>query len=203
MTGIYVATEDPLSEAVVARLVSEVAPNLRIDVKIGRQGNGYLKRKLPELIVLAEHVPVVIVTDLDRGACAPLLVGSWIPTNYVIPDKLIFRVAIREVEAWLLADRIGFSDFSGVPINRIPVNPETIPNPKEILVSLVRRHGKRSIRSEIVPQTNSQATVAVGYNNALAFFAENAWSLENAKPCAESLMRACNRLQELDRRCEV
>jgi hypothetical protein len=58
------------------------------------------------------HVGAVVVADLDRDHdCAPRLVGEWLGE----PSALMcFRVAVRAVEAWLLADDEAIAGFLGV-----------------------------------------------------------------------------------------
>lgn len=77
MTSLYLATEDSLSEAVADRLVVETGLTLQVAVRLGGQGNGFLRKKLPDLIRLAPNVPVFLLTDLDRGTCPHTLIASW------------------------------------------------------------------------------------------------------------------------------
>jgi hypothetical protein len=193
---IYLATEDQLSEAVGERLVNETGGRLQVCVRMGRRGNAYLKAKLPELSRLANSVPVMLLTDLDRIDCPPTLIRNWLGRR-ALPDDLLFRVAVRETEAWLMADLEGFADFTGVPPDRLPREPETLADPKETLVNLVRRHGRAKIRSEVVPPPRSRAKVGLGYNAVLCEFVRERWSPERAAPVTESLARARHRLGEL------
>lgn len=114
MTELYLATEDALSEAVAERLVKDANQGLQVVVRMGRKGNGYLKQKLPELVMLANSIPVFMLTDLDWVECPATLIADW-TAGKGIPRTMMFRVAIREVEAWLLADREAFSDFVTAP----------------------------------------------------------------------------------------
>jgi len=43
--------------------------------------------------------------------------------------------AVREVEAWLLADAARLGRFLGVPAARIPLSPDTLRNPKQEMVT--------------------------------------------------------------------
>ena len=52
---------------------------------------------------IARYQPVLVITDLDRVACAATLIRGW-TANDTLPVTLLLRVAVREVEAWLLAD---------------------------------------------------------------------------------------------------
>lgn len=200
MTGIYLATEDPLSEAVAERLVLEANQGLRVAVRLPKSGFGYLKRELPKLAKLANNVPVFLCTDLDRVACVPSLIADW-RGRLNIPDNLLFRVAVRETEAWLLADRESFAEFSGAPLNKIPVNPETLDDPKQALLTLIRRHGSRDLQADILPAPTAKAKVGTGYTR-LSQFVTESWSVKQAAANADSLNKALCRLRELGERCQ-
>ena len=199
MTEIYIATEDVLSEAVADRLVLEVHQGLRVAVRMGRKGNGFLKSKLFDLAKTAHAIPVLLLTDLDRTTCPPTLIADW-RGRRVFSDDMLFRVVVREIEAWLLADREGFSRFSGIPVDKVPHHPESLDDPKRTLLNLIRRHGNRNIKAEILPQRGSHAAVGFGYNQTLVQFVRESWSAARAAKNASSLDRACRRLRELSLR---
>ena len=196
MRPIYIATEDEVSEAVAERLVGQANRGLVVEVRMRRGGNDYLKRKMPELATLARTFPVFLLTDLDRLECPSALINRWRGT-LPIPDGLVFRVAVREVEAWLLADHRGFAELSSVPIRRLPGDPETLLDPKEALLALVRRYGGRRIKGRILPDRGSMASVGPGYTAALAAFARDVWDPLQAAERSPSLARALQRLIEL------
>lgn len=199
MKGLYIATEDALSEAVADRLVAEVNGELCVSVRMGRKGSGYLKQKLPYLLKTAHAIPVLLLTDLDREACPPTLLAGWLGSRK-LPQDMLLRVVVREIEAWLLADWQGFSRFSGVPVEKVPRNPETLDDPKQVLLALVRRFGKRVIKSHLLPERGSTAKIGLGYNEALSCFVMESWSVERAAANAESLDRTCHCLRALSSR---
>lgn len=196
MTELYLATEDALSEAVAERLVSDANQRLQVVVRMGRKGNGYLKQKLGELAGLANSIPVFMLTDLDRIECPPTLVADW-TAGQGIPPTMLFRVAVREVEAWLLADREAFADFVSAPLNKLPLNPESLEDPKQTLLGLVRRYGRRNIKNEILPAPGSKSQVGLGYNQTLSSFVMESWEPQRAAANSDSLARAHARLREL------
>lgn len=198
MTEIYIATEDALSEAVVERLVVEANHGLSIAVRIGRKGNSYLKKKAADLAETARAIPVFLLTDLDRVECPPVLITDWLGKR-PLTDGFLFRVAVREIETWLLADRDSFAKFSGVPVSKLPQNPESLDDPKQMLINLIRKHGRSAIKSEILPEDYSTANVGVGYNQILSGFVRDFWSPVKASQHADSLARARKRLSEMAR----
>ncbi|MEW6427842.1 MAG: hypothetical protein AB1568_07390 [Thermodesulfobacteriota bacterium] len=193
---LYIATEDALSETVAERLVAEVNHGLVVAVRIGRRGNGYLRAKLPELRKVARSVAVLLLTDLDRTDCPPTLIADW-NGDIGNPPEMLFRVAVREIEAWLLADRQGFADFFHVPMAKLPANPESIDDPKRFLLHLVSRHGRREAKSMLLPERGSKAKIGLGYNQMLGRFVADGWSIERACTTSDSLDRARRRLREL------
>jgi hypothetical protein len=99
MTPIYIATEDVLSEAVADRLVSDANQGLEVYGRMGRRGNAYLRKRLPEHAKVARTFPVFMLTDLDRIECSPKLKTQWLGMLR-LPNRFLFRVAVRGVEAW-------------------------------------------------------------------------------------------------------
>ncbi len=196
MIGLYIATEDSLSEAVAHRLIEAENKGMHVAVSMGRKGNGYLKNILPSLTKIARSIPVLLLTDLDRVECPAILIENWCRVSD-LPTMMLFRVAVRETEAWLLSDREGFAQFSGVPLHRIPLNPESLNDPKDVLLNLVRRYGRRNIKADIVPKRGSTAKVGLAYNQALCSFTQGGWSLDRASQTADSLNRARRRIHEL------
>jgi hypothetical protein len=198
MISVYVATEDPLSEAVVDRLVQEENQGMQVAVRMGKKGNGYLRTNLRSFNKIARSFPVLLFTDLDRIDCPMSLIEDW-HGKIVLRDMLLFRIAVRETEAWLLADRDGFAEFSGVPVHRIPSQPELLNDPKEVLINIIRCYSKkRTIKADILPEKGSTAKVGLAYNQALCGFVQGSWSLERAAQSADSLNRARRRLHDLN-----
>jgi hypothetical protein len=197
MSGVFVVTEDPLSEAVVDRLVREENQGMQIMVRMGKKGNGYLRENLYSFNEIARSFPVLLFTDLDRVECPMALIEDW-RGRIVFHGMLLFRIVVRETEAWLLADREGFAEFSGVPVHRIPSEPELLNDPKEVLINIIRRYSKnRAIKADILPVKGSTAKVGLSYNQTLSRFVHESWSLERAAQSADSLNRARRRLHEL------
>ncbi len=193
---MIIATEDELSEAVVERLVAATGCPYSITVKMRKNGFGYLRKNAQNLLATARQVPVFLLTDLDRYACPPALICDWVGAR-PIPPLFRFRICVRTVEAWLLADKEGFSEFSGVSEDRIPDAPEIFADPKKVLLDLVKKYGNRSIRRDLLPASKSSARVGLGYNQVLTAFVRGEWNLQRASCRSESLTRAIKSLEEL------
>ncbi|MCB1715762.1 MAG: DUF4276 family protein [Candidatus Competibacteraceae bacterium] len=197
MTTVCLATEDQLSEAVAEKLLISSGRGFQIDLRLGRKGSGYLRKKLPDFNNIAQNIsPVLLLVDLDDKACAPALISQW-SSEKALTKNLLFRVAVRETEAWLLADSQAFADFLGISQARIPPEPETLADPKQTLLSLVKRSRHRRIRSEILPEPGSTAQVGFGYNTILSQFVKDFWNPPRAASTAPSLASAIARIENL------
>ncbi len=137
-----------------------------------------------------------MLTDLDQCPCASALITDWMG-NVRRHHKLLLRVAVREVEAWLLADPQPLANFLNVSASRIPTAPDQLPDPKRTLVQLARRSRTRSIRMDIAPAEGSTATQGPNYNGALRPFVENEWNPQQARISSPSLDRAIRAIYAL------
>jgi hypothetical protein len=106
-----------------------------------------------------------------------------------------FRVAVRSLEAWLLADREEMSRFLDVSLSLLPLEPETLPHPKQALVELAKRSKKREIREDMVPVPGPGArVVGRGYSGRIIEFASERWSPQRAAKHSDSLHRCLQAL---------
>lgn len=199
MTSIYTACEDKLSNAIIDRLIQETRGKLHVAVPMVTGGFGKLRTKLPEFVKLAQHIPVVVLTDLDRRPCASELFRDWM-RGYPCPDNLLLRIAVREVEAWVLADRERFSEFTSIPAGRLSTAPETLDDPKQTLLNLVWRHSPRPLKQALVTQHSGGTKQGYDYNLLLTRFVRESWRPDVAAANCNSLARARSRIAELAER---
>lgn len=183
MKSIAIATEDELSEEIAVRLVSDAA--LRISMKLRKGGSGYLRGSIEKFANMALHQPLLIITDLDAVLSPARLISQWFGKTQH-PPNLFFHVAVREVEAWILADHAGMNNLLGQKIGKLPAAPETLPDPKASLLGLAGK-APRSIRSELVAERNSIACQGLGYNATLCAFVESIWQPKFAAMRSPSL----------------
>ena len=178
MHYIALATEDELSEAVGIRLVAEASTACEVNLMFRRGGYGYLKTKLDTFCQIARRQPVLLITDLDDGTCAPELIAQWMGRK-ARPDKLLFRVAVREVEAWLLADHQAMKGLLGNKIAALPERPDTLSDPKRTLLKLAKK-APRAIRNDLIREQGAIALRGLGYNVRLGAFVRDMWNPERA-----------------------
>ncbi len=191
------AIEDDLSAAVVRRCLDHVG--IHPGTPLGRRGCGWLKANAQALNQSAAGIPCVMLTDLDRNACPPGLVEQWLGATTRHPDFLL-RVAVREVEAWLLADRRNFARFLGVAEANLPRDFESLDDPKLTLLLAARRSRNRRLREDIVAEAEHGPVQGPAYNDALGGFVTTRWDLVEAAKYCLSLDRMLTRLEDLQKR---
>lgn len=194
MIPINLAVEDELSEMVLRRLITESGREYCPGKCHRRGGFGYLKNRINAFNGAAKKgIPFIVLTDLDQAECAPSLIHKWLkqPPH----PNLMFRVAVREVEAWLLASRVQFAKFLGISENAIPHPVDQLRDPKQTLLQLAKKSRKRRLREAIVPAENSTATIGPDYNGALGEFVRTTWDIAEARIHSESLRRTVLALQ--------
>jgi len=183
--------EDDLSEAVLTKLLRHFKDKYEVHSTYHGHGFGYLKNNIKGFNEASNVTPHFMLTDLDNYPCPTSLIEDWI--NFPLNPNFVFRIAVREVEAWLLADIEGLSSFLKVSKANFPKNPEQETDPKKTLIQLAKRSRNRDIREDIVP-INERATIGPNYNGRLSDFVLNNWNIETARKRSLSLEKACNKL---------
>jgi hypothetical protein len=157
-------------------------------------GKARLRTHLKGYNHAAVHTPWIVLVDLDLDAgCAPALRTVWLPS----PNRLMsFRVAVRAVEAWLLADRRNMADFLGVPVAKVPSSPEALEHPKRAIIDLARRSRSRDLREDLLPRPTSGRSEGPAYASRMMEFAQSHWRPSAAEALSDSLRR-CRQAIEL------
>lgn len=192
ITTVY---EDELSGAVIDRILSTYRPDISIQKSVPGYGFGKIKKNLPAYNKTAKAgFPYFILTDLDTALCAPQLIDDW-TKSAPLSSNLFFRIAVREVESWILADRENIAKYLGIPISKIPLDTDSIPDPKQLICNLARKSKKKAVR-EGIPPKDQYAVQGYDYNALLGFFIQNVWNISNAVECSSSLKRTVERLED-------
>lgn len=194
--AINLVYEDDLSCAVLCKLLKSSQQDFIIGQMYCSHGFGYIKKSINGFNNAAKGMPWLVLTDLDRCECPPILISEWLGGNK--HHNLIFRVAVRQVESWVLGCRPAFAKFLGVKEELIPRNVDEISNAKDFLVDLARRSHRKKMRSDIVPEEGSTAKVGPDYNGRLIYFVENLWDPNRAKEYSPSLLKAIEVLDEFE-----
>jgi len=187
---INIAVEDLLSEMVLKVLFEQSGRNFAVGACLGNKGFGYLRKKIEGFNKAAKGTPFFMLADLDRAECPPVLINKWLPGPK--NNNLLFRIAVREVESWLLAHRKAFAGFLGIRESFIPLHPDELEDPKRVLIEMTARSRKRQLRESIIPAPGSTAKIGPDYNGALIYFVQNRWDVQEAAMRSPSLSRAFN-----------
>ncbi|MBW2128778.1 MAG: hypothetical protein JRH13_05385 [Deltaproteobacteria bacterium] len=196
MSGVVVisaAVEGMVDEAVIRRLLHNM--NASLGSVYGKNGKPRLHKGIKGYNNAARFSPWLVLVDLDQDFdCAPLLRNTWLPAP---GSHMCIRVAVHEVEAWLLADRESMADFLSVSYSKIPKDPETLGNPKTTIVNLARQSRRRNIREDMVPRPGSSREIGPAYSSRLIEFVSKHWRPEVARKRSDSLDRTIHRLKSL------
>lgn len=187
--------EDVLCCALGERIIGNVLPDWRLaDTTINAGGITKLIPNASRYAEQAQHVQSVFCLADTDGKCPVELISKWRPLH--ASRNFVFRLAVTEIESWILADRVGFSSYFQISANKIPANVDTVADPKSLVLSLVAKSKKRLFRDEVVSMTDFNKRGS-GYNIHLKSFVKTKWSLENARDHSISLRRAISNLIEI------
>jgi hypothetical protein len=196
MNGIPVdiAVEDELSELVLLKIFATAKRPYHVGATYRRGGFGYLRRNINGWNAAAKGKPFVVLTDLDNAPCPADLIEKWLesPPN----ANLIFRIAVREVEAWLLADAHNLAGFLRIAERLVPGSPDEIPDPKATLIGLATKSKLKYIRDNLLPRPGSTAKQGRGHNECLGAFVRENWDVRAASVRSPSLARSLRRLEQ-------
>lgn len=193
MTAINVAVEGPTDLVIVKSILA----HLDIDIQIPKveRGINNLLPNLPKYNQAARFAPWLVVLDLDRHDCAVAYVAQLVPER---SPNLYLRVAVRMIEAWLLADREHIAAFLDIAPVHVPKYPDNEGDPKHTLVNLARKSRRQVLRNDMIPDNKSYRKVGPGYEGRIAEFVRHAshpWRPDIAMTNSESLHRCIRALQ--------
>lgn len=192
---ITAAVEGQTDAAVAERLIDHAGG--RIGNVFGREGKALLRRQITGYNLAARRTPWLVLVDLDADAECPMaLVRTWLPRH--VAEYLCFRVAVREIESWLMADRTTLSAFLRVRSGQVPRDPESLEDPKRAMISLASRSTNRSIREGMGRDRGKGRRVgSATYSRRLADYVRGTWRPEVAAEHSESLSRTVTCLRRL------
>lgn len=190
------AVEGLLDEAVLRRLVEHVGATA--SSVYGKTGKQRLLQRLNGYNNAAQRGPWFVLVDLNGDDdCAPPFREKWLPTP---APYMCFRIAVREVEAWLFADPKRLAPFLGVRASALPNDPELVVEPKRTMVQVAAISRRRAIREDMVPRPESGRQVGPAYTARLIEFVTNpatGWRPSVAARESDSLERCLRCLRSL------
>lgn len=194
--SLTIVSEDAPSELLAELIVQNVDPEATISNRLGKQGIGFIATKLRALNEAARGMRILVVADRDRAENCPIqMIQAWIGGPQEL--NLVVRLAEMETEAWIIADRERLAEYLEIPANRVPQNPDTLPNAKEALVNLARLSRSSRVRDDMCPPAHAITKVGPAYNQRLDEFLRTRWRADIAARQSPSLERAQRRIREL------
>ena len=190
--------EGPTHRAAAAALIASVGAEPGPDYSARQKsasGKDQLDKKLPAYNAAAAYEPFLVMRDLDDDAeCAPTFLKTKEITS---AEFMCFRLIVRSLEAWLMADAQALANWLQVGIERLPVAPESLTNPKETLLALARRSASRDLKSDLLPSSKSGRQTGPLYAARLQEFIGDSWNIRRvvASGRAPSLARAVSCLE--------
>ena len=194
IVNVALATEDDLSEAIGLRLLAELSTSVTPNLSLGKKGSGYLRSGIQKWRQLAHKQVVLIFTDLDRVECPVALREDWLGSANV-PVNLMLRIAVREVESWVLADHQAFRKLIGQK-GKLPPDPDSLSDPKQHLLQLAKL-APRTIKADLLKVSGAVSSQGIGYNSLLVRWVHSSWSPIRAAERSPSLKRTLDRLHEM------
>jgi len=192
--SVNLAVEGASDVSVLKRILSYVG--LAVAGVYGRGGKSQLDKSIAAYNEAAKLRPWVVVRDLDRdAACAPDLVAELLP---VPAEWMRFRVAVREIETWILADAGAVSRFLGIRRALVPAAPEILDDPKRALIDLASQSRWESIKADMVRVAGASISEGPAYVSRINEFVTNTWSPHVARHRSDSLRRCIQRLKTLN-----
>ncbi len=190
---VNIAGEGVVDEAALKKITE--AFKVKITGSYGKRGQNHIKDNLHRWNQAAAQANTnwVVIIDLNTKAdCAPLLANAWLSSPH---RNMVFNVVVREIEAWLLADRANIAKFLSVSPDLIPASPERVLDPKRELVNLARRSRSRNIKETLIKVEGDIVHCGPLYNDKLVEFVINSWDFKRARTSAPSLSRLVEKLE--------
>lgn len=212
MIDVYIVGEDRVTRSVLQRIIKLYAPNLNIVQSIPARG-GEIKSKIVAFNKLAESFPVILLEDLDTEPCPPIAKANLLRDVQELSPDFIISIAVDEAEAWLFADREGFSSYFEVPLEEVPKaemhklqgmksRSEVLTNVKSSLFlthQLISLSSNSILRSQIFSSTSCKGKE---YNPAILPYIQDKWNPEVARESSYSLDSTIKRICRLNDKYE-
>ena len=192
---LAIVAEDRLTEAVIRKCVSVYLPEFKIARSDVLGGRGNVQRTLRAYARLALVMPVIAGVDLDGDECAPRLLDDWQPL-YERSDRFVLRVAVREIESWVLADRRRVAQLLSANSDDIGRHPDLLEDPKRFLLNLARESAAQELKRDLIPRNFAQyPRIGPAYNLRMGEFVAERWRPAVALRRSDSLARAVRAIQ--------
>lgn len=194
MSIINLLVEGEIDEVVADKIVTAIGH--QVGTCYGKHGYSYVKNKIHGFNKSAQNTCYLALVDfMDTGCNCPLeVISTLLPYKN---DLMFFRIVVREIESWIMADRSSIAKFLNVSVEKIPLRPEIENNPKQTLVNIARGSRSAKIVSAFVPEQNSTAQVGKLYTSEIKRFVSDFWNVNTARLNSPSLDKCLKRLEKI------
>ena len=195
----YAYVEDEPSQAILTKIIDYVnsqCPNrfdLHTGVPIITHGFGNLQKKTQSFLPAAtkgEGIRSIFLTDLDQKDSVQQIANEWfnIACLALLPEKFIFRIAVHEIESWIIADINGIANFLNISPANFVTSPDDLDDPKQFLFNVIRSKCRSAKFKEMLPQKGQ--AIGLDYNPQIVSFIKEKWDIQTAMANSPSLKRA-------------
>ena len=194
----FAYVEDEPSQAILTKIIDYVnsqSPNrfvLQTGFPIITHGFGNLQKITQRFLSAAKKggIRSIFLTDLDQKHSVQQIANEWfnIACLALLPDKLIFRIAVHEIESWIIADINGIANFLNVSPANFVTSPDDLDDPKQFLFNVIRSKCRSAKFKEMLPQKGQ--AVGIDYNPQIVSFIKEKWDIQTAMANSPSLKRA-------------
>lgn len=192
--SLLVAVEGTTDVPVVCKVL-ELAGWAQPTAPLVQHGKVALDRNLQGFNAAAKGSPWFVLRDLDHDAPCPVaLVERLLPQR---SPFMCLRIAVRAIEAWLLADPATLAEFLHVSKTLIPLDPEAEDDPKIAMINLARRSTKPAVQKDMLPERGASRRTGRGYEGRIIEYGQKHWRVDVARSNSPSLDRAVRALEGL------
>lgn len=185
---LIAGVEGLVDQAVLKRILAVTGISCQRIKDYGGCAN--LDADIPKFLQMTRSHAVCVLRDLDKEECAPSMLRRFGVESAAVPSNIVFRVPVRQIEAWLLADADAFAKRFKVSNAQLPRSPDELDDAKDEVLRLVRRSTSPSIKEGMLPREGYARKTGPEYAGLLAEFAEQAWEPERARTASQSLDRS-------------
>lgn len=191
---LHLLVEGYLDEQIVRKIMGKF-PYITVMSCLGKRGKSYIGQNIQgyNRATLSPNFNCFCLIDLDQEECPIELIHKLLPEGR--HADFMLRIAVREVEAWLIADRQNLAQFLGVSVSQIPQTPDKCPQPKAAIISAARKSTKRDIKRDLLPVEGSGSSEGKNYTSQMLKFITQHWDIDTAVQHSESLRRAIGAIQ--------
>ena len=195
----FAYVEDEPSQAVLTKIIEYVNSQstnrfvLHTDIPIITHGFGNLQIQAKKFLSAAtkgEGIRSIFLADLDQKNSVQQIVNEWfnIACPALLPEKFIFRIAVHEIESWIIADINGIAKFLNVSTANFIIMPDDLEDPKQFLFNVIRSKCKSAKFRDMLPQKGQ--AIGIEYNPQIVQFIKKNWNIQMALTKSPSLKRA-------------